>query len=425
MHLGKFKLLLKRRIKALEIGFFVVANCAITFFADVLEPIGPLVALFAWFALGLLALAMLWGYALLGGVSESELADPAQPADAMLRRKLDWTGDAFLFFSVGVVLLGGVWVLQQFAPPAAAGGTAGTQGAFASLFPAVNRMQQSLLGVESKLDRISEQMESVKRETSDDPRKELANLGVPWSGENFLNAVREGDERLARLFLEGGMQPVTAQSQGRPLPVMLALNETNPGAMLDLLVESGLDVNQRFELAGALGPQDTTLLGRAIEKGNGALLDALIARDVDMNREVVTFGQMGIPRKTYPLASAIYWKRFEIAERLLDAGADARVGDYAAYREVSALLENRAMRDERERLERLRERVAPSAGERARADAELRLGQIDRELTQAALESLRSPWDSTRKRELDARYEGLQRERARLRATLGLDPTER
>jgi hypothetical protein len=186
-----------------------------------------------------------------------------------------------------------------------------------------------------------------------------------------------------------------------------------------------LDINQRFTRAGVLGPQDTTLLGRAIEKGNRALIEALIARDVDMNREIATFGQMGIPRKTYPLASAVYWKRFEIAELLLDAGADTSVGDYAAYREISARLESPAARAGGERLEQLRGRLSPPAEARARVDGELRLGQIDRELTQVALESLRSPSDSSQKRQLDRRYETLQREHARLRATLGPDPPVR
>ena len=46
---------------------------------------------------------------------------------------------------------------------------------------------------------------NVKRETSSDPRKELANLGVMWESANFHNALVRRDEKTVSLFLQGGM----------------------------------------------------------------------------------------------------------------------------------------------------------------------------------------------------------------------------
>lgn len=46
----------------------------------------------------------------------------------------------------------------------------------------------------------------VKKETSSDPREELANLGVPWSMEHMEDSIRNSDARTLNLFLDGGMK---------------------------------------------------------------------------------------------------------------------------------------------------------------------------------------------------------------------------
>src|SRR5678815_614615 len=81
--------------------------------------------------------------------------------------------------------------------------------------------------------------------------------------------------RDSRLFLAGGMSPVQAVSQGRPLPVMLALNTSNPAEVVEALVAGGVDLNHTYEVPGGIRPVKTTLLGRAIEKGNVDLVRAL------------------------------------------------------------------------------------------------------------------------------------------------------
>jgi ankyrin repeat protein len=282
-------------------------------------------------------------------------------------------------------------------------------GVYATLIPALKDLQKSLAG--------------LKRETSDDPRKELANLGVAWSGDNFLTAVKEGDERLVRLFLAGGMRIVPTESQGRSLPVMLALNKVDPGATLDILIDGGLDVNYVFAIAGPFGSQQTTLLGRAIEEPNAALVRSLITRHVDVNRRIVTFGAMGAPVATYPLPSAIYWKRYEIAGMLVDAGADVAVGEYLSYREILDALRQPSAIPNRETLEQLRDRVAPSGAARETADARQRLANVERELTQVALASLRAMRQSNEKLQYERRYDDLQKERQKLRMQLGISET--
>lgn len=61
--------------------------------------------------------------------------------------------------------------------------------------------------IERNTNEISSKMDNVKNEISNDPRKEIANLGSKWSVESFVNALMEGDIRRINLFLEGGMKP--------------------------------------------------------------------------------------------------------------------------------------------------------------------------------------------------------------------------
>ena len=265
----------------------------------------------------------------------------------------------------------------------------------------------------------SVKVESAKKETSEDPRKELVSIGTSWSGEAFLEAVKTGDLRLVKLFVAGGMRIASATSQGRPLPVMLALNVANAGEVLDVLVDGGLEINHSYEIAGGLGPIKTTLLSRAIERGNADLVRALLRHQVDVNTAIQTFGVMGIARNTYPLAAAVSWQQVEIAAALLDNGADPAVGDFAAYRETDAALRLARGDEPRHKLQALMARLAPSGNVGTRIDDELRLQAVERELNEVARAGLRAMRGTTQRVESDRRYDELQQERTTLRQRLG------
>jgi hypothetical protein len=59
--------------------------------------------------------------------------------------------------------------------------------------------------IKSGVQAIDSKMDTVKKEVSPDPRKELANRGVAWTADAFSAAVYSGDVETVRLFLEGGM----------------------------------------------------------------------------------------------------------------------------------------------------------------------------------------------------------------------------
>ncbi|WP_165430867.1 STY4199 family HEPN domain-containing protein [Atlantibacter hermannii] len=59
--------------------------------------------------------------------------------------------------------------------------------------------------IKDKVSDVQEKIGKVKLETSVDPRKELANLGVQWDKGVMEQAIKHGDLRTVKLFNEGGM----------------------------------------------------------------------------------------------------------------------------------------------------------------------------------------------------------------------------
>jgi len=248
-----------------------------------------------------------------------------------------------------------------------------------------------------------------------DPRELLAKSGAQWTVDAFFDAIRRGDDKNVKLFLAGHMTTGVPDSQGRPLPVILSLNTTNAAAMLDLLIAGGLDVNHSYQVSGALRPQRMTLLSRAIEIHSLGLVDALIKHHVDVNSPIEIFVAMGFARNTYPLASSINRKQWDIAESLLKAGADPAAGDYAAYREAQELrAKSSGDPSVSAQLDALMPRLEPHGPAATRIEDTLRLQGIEQQLVQVALASLRAPPGSPERRKFDAEYDQLQIERTKL-----------
>lgn len=70
-------------------------------------------------------------------------------------------------------------------------------------------LQNSLLNIESKLDsidlttkEIANNTAMLKRETSDNPRKELQNMGIEFTDKGLFQAIRSGDEVAVNLFIQ-------------------------------------------------------------------------------------------------------------------------------------------------------------------------------------------------------------------------------
>lgn len=253
---------------------------------------------------------------------------------------------------------------------------------------------------------------------ADTPRNKLQNIGISWTGKNFLDAIKVGDERIVSLFLKGNMRPESADSDGRSLPIMLSLNDNNPEEMLSLLLKNHLDINYQFKQSAVFDEMKTTLLGSAIERGNSKLVSALLKNNVDTNRPLQTFGAMGITTEKFPLQSAIYWKKSEIAVLLSNSKTDISVGDYAAYRQASSMKSNYYWKKHPIEFNQILQLTAPPADKLKRINAELRIEEINIELNEVGLKSIQSYSDSYQKQQYNQQYDALQKEKRILESTL-------
>ncbi|MBK0000528.1 STY4199 family HEPN domain-containing protein [Erwinia sp. S38] len=59
--------------------------------------------------------------------------------------------------------------------------------------------------IRSDVNEVGKTVAGVKKETSADPRKELANIGIAWDEKNIRAAIDRGDTRVVSLFMDGGM----------------------------------------------------------------------------------------------------------------------------------------------------------------------------------------------------------------------------
>lgn len=140
-------------------------------------------------------------------------------------------------------------------------------GVLADNFPMFRSVQQDLGIIRSSVQaierhtgeisdntrQINEKMDSVKQETSADPRKELANLGVTWSVDSFVEAMMEGDMEKVRLFLAGGMKPDALHNGSSALLYALQPTLSNdPVALLEALAAEGFKLDQHLVDRGIL-----------------------------------------------------------------------------------------------------------------------------------------------------------------------------
>lgn len=156
-------------------------------------------------------------------------------------------------------------------------------------------IKDSTLRSEHHLSSIDNKLDNVKQEVSEDPRKELANLGVAWSQDNFLQSIERGDLLTIELFLKGGMNPNS--DHWMCLPIRLSLNKENPVEVYNLLKRYNLDINNQFKTGTISGPKKTTLFAEAIMHKNIQLMKALLHDNVERNVEYEIYAGAGYSTK--------------------------------------------------------------------------------------------------------------------------------
>ena len=76
------------------------------------------------------------------------------------------------------------------------------------------------------------------------PQQILAERGIPWNTESFVQIVEQGDIENITLFLKGGMLPTTRHQKTSVILYGMQRNlDNNPVEILDLFLEHGYDIN--------------------------------------------------------------------------------------------------------------------------------------------------------------------------------------
>jgi hypothetical protein len=106
-----------------------------------------------------------------------------------------------------------------------------------------NAIREDTGAIKDDTSAIRDQLGGLKHETSEDPRKELANIGIQWTTGAFVEALETGDARAVSLFLKGGMSAETQHNGASAVLYILQPTLPDPIPMLQLLVDSGYDPN--------------------------------------------------------------------------------------------------------------------------------------------------------------------------------------
>lgn len=96
----------------------------------------------------------------------------------------------------------------------------------------VGRVEAKTETIQQTATRIEVDTKGSKRETSQDPRKELANRGIPWNNDRFKEALRSEDTDTIKLFVDGGFKWTRAAPR---LHLMLAISSFAEAGSLQAL----------------------------------------------------------------------------------------------------------------------------------------------------------------------------------------------
>jgi hypothetical protein len=174
-----------------------------------------------------------------------------------------------------------------------------------------------------------EEREWTRRESYEQAKSELLDMGIPFTQESLGQCVTEGKSRAVALFLKAGFSPDTRNKAGVPLLCLAA--RAGDRKILAMLLEAGAAVNLRAEDRGG-----SALIDGAMGKYRDIMAD-LLAAGADVNTKSKD-GQSA-------LIIAVGLNDEVSAQMLLKAGANPDDPDClgASARKYAALFNKPAM----------------------------------------------------------------------------------
>lgn len=203
-------------------------------------------------------------------------------------------------------------------------------GYLANQFLLVEGMQKKLNIINENLEEISENtkatadntqaieivVKTLKKETSDNPRKELVNLSGQWNGHAFGEAVLNSDLAVVRLFISGGINPhIVDPDYDRAVSLLMVLKKPkDTEEMLQLFISNGMNVNTKLDLHYG----QTTLLAVALDKAHYKLAEILInhgANTAELKNEykvkLTGLGRQLKYRKEHGEPACLLWRSYK------------------------------------------------------------------------------------------------------------------
>lgn len=205
--------------------------------ADILSPLAPIAGAGT-------ILCVFCGVLCALVISRARSTDPG-------RFPLSFLGNGILVAGLLGVGFAGIWAWQH-----AAGSP--SEGVLAENIPQIKAAVEAAASTSEGIraattataNGVHQLTDTVKREISADPRKELANMGLPWTAESFLKTVELGDRRNVLLFLAGGMSP-TAKTDQSVVFYAIAHGAPDLEWTLARFKEYGLDLERPLEIGNS------------------------------------------------------------------------------------------------------------------------------------------------------------------------------
>ncbi|OGQ61342.1 MAG: hypothetical protein A3G39_08840 [Deltaproteobacteria bacterium RIFCSPLOWO2_12_FULL_43_16] len=147
-------------------------------------------------------------------------------------------------------------------------------------------------------------------------RKELAQMNIKYTEENFWKHAEQGDSVVVKLFLNAGMGPNSKPANSDITPLDIAANNGHISTVQALLA-GGANVNARSEGRNGSLKGMTPLMGAA-QNGHVEIVKALLSKGADVNAK--GYGDMA--NGITPLIMASKYGHTDIVKILLDKGAD-------------------------------------------------------------------------------------------------------
>lgn len=156
--------------------------------------------------------------------------------------------------------------------------------------------------------KIDRKLDNVKQETSSDPRKELANRGIPWKVESLEEAIKRWDIETIKLFKDGGMDPMDAD-RTRSSPIAALVCHPEAKQRLEQIKSIGVDITRfysvdlgKLEYLGHVVTEENLLAGylRACQSDDPELARFLVDNGVKLERgylEKAGATQVRLPRR--------------------------------------------------------------------------------------------------------------------------------